>query len=152
MRVPGPEFWGYQRDAAICWLPSGQLQGSLHNNPPDSKLAITYPCKLGHRPSQEEKHKPSPVAEYTLGLDLVSPPRLQELQSYKVPHKNITCFQPLANGQRSSVNPAASLLPMGTSERTTTGKLGNKIVPSHPLNEKSQHPGGHREVGVSRQE
>lgn len=60
---------------------------------------------------------------------------------------------PLQTSLSKSCCPAASLLPTGTSERTIThGKPGNKIAPNCPLNHKSQLPGGHREVGVSRQE
>lgn len=118
-----------------------------------ASLPLPTPANSVTRPAQG-RHKQSPAAEHTLGRDLASPPRPQELQSYKVHTK--TCFQPLANiieTLSKSCCPAASLLPKGISERTIThGKPGNKIAPSHPLNYKSQLPGGHREVGASSQE
>lgn len=62
-----------------------------------TSLPLPIPANSVTSSVKRKGHKPSPVAEHTLGHDLVSPPWPQDLQSYKVPHKNITCFQPLAN-------------------------------------------------------
>lgn len=143
-------------------LPSADFprEGSkdLRKTPADSKLAITYPCKFGHQPSP--RHKPSPAAEHTLGQDLVSHQDLKRCKVTKCHTKTSLISNPFQMSQRPSVQipqdpqvNLAVLLPMGTRETTIThGKPGDKIAPSHPLNYKNQLPGGHRELGVFRQE